>query len=119
MRTRLAAAKTEEQFQSVGLLGRELLISTAQQVFNSEKHPTSDGVAASPTDAKRMLDAYIAVELGGGVNEFVRKHAEGRSPEIHTAFQRVDRGPGFNLKVSRNESIPATATRNLPPSEEK
>jgi len=77
MRTRLAAAKTEEQFQSVGLLGRELLISTAQQVFNSEKHPTSDGVAASPTDAKRMLDAYIAVELGGGVNEFVRKHAEG------------------------------------------
>jgi hypothetical protein len=32
MRTRLAAAKTEEQFQSVGLLGRELLISTAQPI---------------------------------------------------------------------------------------
>lgn len=76
MRTRLAAAKTEEQFQSVGLLGRELLISTAQQVFDAAKHPTLDGVAASATDAKRMLEAYIAVELGGGVNEFVRKHAK-------------------------------------------
>jgi hypothetical protein len=35
-------------------------------------------------------------------------------PEIHTAFQRVDRGPAFNLKVSRNEPIPASATRDLP-----
>jgi len=76
MRTRLAGAKTEEQFQSVGLLGRELLISAAQQVFNESRHPTLDGVAASATDAKRMLEAYIAVELGGGINEYVRKHAK-------------------------------------------
>lgn len=76
MRTRLAAAKTEEQFQAVGLLGRELLISAAQEVFDPTKHPTLDGTTASATDAKRMLDAYIAVELGGGVNEFVRKHAK-------------------------------------------
>ncbi|MET4210654.1 hypothetical protein [Bradyrhizobium sp. LA2.1] len=76
MKNQLAAAKAEEQFQNVGLLGRELLISTAQQVFDASKHPTLDGVAASKTDAKRMLEAYIAVELGGGANEFVRKHAK-------------------------------------------
>ncbi|MET4799075.1 hypothetical protein [Bradyrhizobium sp. LB11.1] len=76
MRTRLASAKTEEQFQAVGLLGRELLISAAQEVFDPAKHPTLDGVAASATDTKRMLEAYIAVALGGGVNEFVRKHAK-------------------------------------------
>ncbi|UPJ50790.1 hypothetical protein IVB30_05145 [Bradyrhizobium sp. 200] len=76
MRTRLAGAKTEEQFQSVGLLGRELLISAAQEVFDKDRHPTLDGVLASATDAKRMLEAYIAVELGGGINEYVRKHAK-------------------------------------------
>jgi hypothetical protein len=76
MKSRLASAKTEEQFQNVGLLGRELLISTAQQVFNEDKHPTLDGVAVSSTDAKRMLERYIAVALGGGTNEHVRKHAK-------------------------------------------
>ena len=32
-------------------------------------------IEASETDAKRMLDAYLAVELGGGPNEQARKHA--------------------------------------------
>lgn len=71
---RLAAAENEEQFQAVGLLCREALISVGQAVFVSELHPTVDGTAASPTDAKRMLEAYIAVELAGGVNEYARKH---------------------------------------------
>ena len=75
IRDRLASATTEEQFQAIGLLCREVLISVAQAVFVAERHPTLDGVAASPTDAKRMLDAYIAVELGGDANEFARKHA--------------------------------------------
>ena len=30
----------------------------------------------SATDAKRMLDAYIAVELAGGANEASRRHAK-------------------------------------------
>jgi hypothetical protein len=34
--------------------------------------------------------------------------------ELHTAFQRVDRGPKVDFKVPRNEDIPATATRDLP-----
>ncbi len=75
MRSRLASAKTEEQFQAVGLLCRETLISTAQAVYNPQLHPTLDGIPASQTDAKRMLEGYIAVALGGGANEYVRKHA--------------------------------------------
>lgn len=72
---RLAAAKTEEQFQAVGLLCREILISLGQAVFDAQTHPTLDGKVASSTDAKRMLEAYIAVVLDHEANEYVRKHA--------------------------------------------
>ncbi|HVY19511.1 MAG TPA: hypothetical protein VHA70_05470 [Bauldia sp.] len=75
-RGRLSSAKTEEQFQTVGLLCRELLISIAQAVFDAAHHPTLDGVTASSTDAKRMLEAYIAVELAGSSNETMRKFAK-------------------------------------------
>jgi hypothetical protein len=75
LRDRLASATAEEQFQAVGLLCREALISVAQAVYVLERHPSLDGVAPSPTDAKRMLEAYIAVELEGHVNEYARKHA--------------------------------------------
>lgn len=74
MRTRLAAASVEEDFQTVGLLCREILISTAQAVFDASQHPTTDGVQASSTDAKRMLEAYVAATLPGNANEYVRKH---------------------------------------------
>ena len=40
IRQRLAAASTEEQFQAVGLLCREALISLAQTVFSPVRHPT-------------------------------------------------------------------------------
>lgn len=66
LRDRLAAARNEEQFQVVGLLGREVLISLAQAVYDRRRHPPLDAVEPSDTDAKRMLEAYIAVELGGG-----------------------------------------------------
>jgi hypothetical protein len=46
----------------------EALISVAQAVYVAERHPTLDGVAASNTDAKRMLEALIAVEFAGGVS---------------------------------------------------
>lgn len=75
IKVRLKQAATEEQFQTVGLLCRETIISIAQAIFNGEKHPTLDGVKASKTDAKRMLDAYVAVELAGGANENLRKYA--------------------------------------------
>jgi len=75
-RGRLASARAEEDFQQVGLLCREVLISTAQAVYDPLRHPTLDGTSPSSTDAKRMLEAFIAVELAGGSNEIARKHAK-------------------------------------------
>lgn len=75
IKIRLKQAENEEQFQTVGLLCRETIISLAQAIYIEEKHPTLDGVKASKTDAKRMLDGYIAVELAGGGNENLRKYA--------------------------------------------
>jgi hypothetical protein len=75
IRDRLAAATSEEQFQAVGLLCRDALISLAQAVYVRERHPSLDGTEPSTTDGKRMLEAYIAVELSGGANEEARRHA--------------------------------------------
>ncbi len=75
LRQQLSTATNEEQFQAVGLMCREALISLAQATYLPEKHPTLDGVQASPTDAKRMLEAYIAVELAGSHNKIARQHA--------------------------------------------
>jgi hypothetical protein len=76
IRQRLEQATTEEQFQAVGTLCREALISLAQAVFDSTQHPTLDSVEASPTDFKRMIEAYIAVELAGASKEVSRRHAK-------------------------------------------
>lgn len=72
--SRFQQASNEEQFQAVGLLCREALISAAQAVFDPVKHPSPDGVKVSDTDAKRMFDAYIPVALEGSSNDFLRKH---------------------------------------------
>jgi hypothetical protein len=73
-RDRLASARNEEQFQAVGLLCREILISLAQAVYMPARHPPLDGTEPSSTDAKRMLEAYIAVELAGSANQEARRH---------------------------------------------
>jgi len=75
IRRRLEQAETEEQFQAVGLLCREVLISVAQVVYDPQRHPAEDGVQPGATDAKRMLDSYIAAELAGGPHEGTRRHA--------------------------------------------
>ena len=72
----LETAKTEEDFQVVGLLCRETLISLAQAVFDPTIHTPVDNVAPSDTDAKRMLDSYFSSELAGSSNEGLRKHAK-------------------------------------------
>jgi hypothetical protein len=74
-RNRLLQAKSEEQFQAVGLMCREALISLAQEVFDPSKHPTEPGVKVSATDYKRMIEAYIAITFAGGSAEEVRRHA--------------------------------------------
>lgn len=76
MKRRLAVANTEEQFQAIGMLGREALITIAQQVFNKEIHKTEDGITPSETDAKRMLDAFLSSVLKGAENERQRKFAK-------------------------------------------
>ena len=75
-RLRLESASTEEQFQTVGLLCREALITLAQTVFDPDRHPPLDDVAVSGTDAKRMLDRYLAVEIAGRSNAIARRHAK-------------------------------------------
>ncbi len=75
VRRQLETATTEEQFQAVGLLCRETLISLAQAVYDAQRHPTLDGVPSSDTDARRMLEAYITVEFGGSAQECSRRHA--------------------------------------------
>ncbi|MDP1773457.1 MAG: hypothetical protein Q8L15_14365 [Methylobacter sp.] len=76
IKNRIKGANTEEQFQSIGLLGRETLISLAQVVYIESEHHSLDGVAPSKTDAKRMLEAYISHSLPGKTNENIRKHAK-------------------------------------------
>jgi len=75
IRKRLADAEYEEQFQAVGLLCREVLISLAQSVYDPQLHRSEDGVTPSETDAKRMLSSYISSVLIGSSNEVSRKHA--------------------------------------------
>jgi uncharacterized protein YutE (UPF0331/DUF86 family) len=76
IREQLESSRDEEDFQQVGLLCREALISLAQATFKVENHPSLDGTKIGKTDSRRMLEALLAVELGGGSNEAARKHAK-------------------------------------------
>jgi hypothetical protein len=72
----LGTAINEEDFQAVGLLCREAIISLAQAVYDPESHQSLDGIDPSETDAKRMLESYIATELAGGSNEELRRYSK-------------------------------------------
>ena len=76
IRKQLGLARNEEDFQGIGLLCRETLISLAQAVYDSTRHQCADGVVPSGSDAKRMLEAYIDTELRGGLNDEARRHAK-------------------------------------------
>jgi hypothetical protein len=65
VRLRLDTAETEEQYQVVGLLCREVLISVAQEVYDPARHPSIYGVAPSSSDAKRMLESVFESDLKG------------------------------------------------------
>lgn len=71
----LRKGETSEDFQTVGLLCREALISLAQAVFDPSRHKTENSVVPSSTDSKRMLEAFFMSELSGGSNEEARRHA--------------------------------------------
>lgn len=91
----LGGADNEEEWQMVGLLCREVLISVAQEIYSPSKHPTADGVKASPTDAKRMLEAIFAVELKGSSNDEARAHARA-AVSLALALQHK-RTPNFRM----------------------
>lgn len=75
IRKALETAKNEEDFQAVGLLCREATISLAQAVYDPAEHGSLDGVTSSSTDAKRMLENYIAKTLAGESHDYHRKFA--------------------------------------------
>jgi hypothetical protein len=72
---RLRRAKHEEDFQTIGLLCREVLISLGQAAYDPAIHTTEDGVVPSSTDGGRMIEAFLGTAASGGSNENVRRHA--------------------------------------------
>jgi len=63
-RSSLATAEAEEDWQAIGLLCREAIISLAQAVYDPTIHESPDGVVPSNTDANRMLEGDRAPTRG-------------------------------------------------------
>jgi hypothetical protein len=76
MRLQLSRAAHEEDYQQVGLIAREVLISLAQAVYDPARHAPKEGEPPGSADAARMLECYIALELSGTANEEHRSHAK-------------------------------------------
>lgn len=74
-RKQLDVASAEEDYQAIGLLCREVMISLAQAVYDPSIHVPEDGVTPSATDANRMLEAYIRYVFPGESYKEVRAHA--------------------------------------------
>ncbi len=87
MRAQLLSATSGEDYQTVGHLGREVMISLAQAVIDPAEVVSEDGVQPSDTDAARLLDAYIREALPGSGNEAlrgaVRKSVKATSAVLH------------------------------------
>ncbi len=88
----ISANKTMD-YQSVGMYGRELLITLAQTVFDKNKHPSTDGTDIGSADSKRMLDAYIHYCM----------HKKSKEREIKFAKAAVD----FSNELTHNRTATA------------
>jgi hypothetical protein len=86
MRKQLETANSEEDHQAVGFRCREVLISLGQAVYDATRYKDALDTIPSHTDAKRMLEAYIATELPGKSNEEARRHAKA-SVDLANALQ--------------------------------
>lgn len=75
IREKLETSSSEEDYQTVGLLCREVLISLAQAVYDPRLHTPPSSSLPSETDFKRMIEAYLSNTMGGSSNEVARKHA--------------------------------------------
>lgn len=69
-------ATYEEDFQAIGLLCREVIISLGQAVYNPEEYKLSDGTEPSKTDAYRMIELFIGKIISGKKNDNIRKYAK-------------------------------------------
>ena len=72
------SAKNEEDFQAIGLLCRDVIISLAQAVYNPSIHGETDdnGTRIGSSDAVRMLGNYIEYALKGSHNKELRIYAK-------------------------------------------
>ena len=77
MSARLLRAESVEDYQSVGHLGREAMISLAQAVIDPTEAIGEDGTLPSTTDASRLLDAYVDKTLPGRNNKRLRTAVRG------------------------------------------
>jgi hypothetical protein len=105
-RRRLETAGTEEEFQTVGLLCRETLISLGQAVFDSDKHTASDGTRPSDTDGYRMIEAFVGAKLSGGSNEVIRSH-------VKSALKLANELQHRRTASARDAHLCAEATRTV------
>ena len=107
IRELLATASTEEHFQEVGVLCREVFISLAQAVFDPKKHPPlpNDNTEVSDADAKRMIARYVASECSGASNQEVRKC-------VNSAVDLANRLTHSRTSVYRDAAFCVQATIN-------
>lgn len=106
MQKDIAIAATEEQYQSIGLLCRETLISLAQAIYNPQQHPSLDNITPSETDAKRMLEAYIFKELEGGANDEARKY-------VRSALDLANKLQHDRTAIFRDAALCLEATKSV------
>lgn len=66
MKDVLISADKTMDYQSVGMYGRELLITLAQTVFDKDKHPSTDGTDIGSADSKRIIGDLVF--HGDGIN---------------------------------------------------
>jgi len=102
----LLNANTEEEYQGLGLLCREVMISLAQAVYDPAAHDARDGVTPSATDAYRMLEGYIDATLPGKANEATRRFVKA-SLALANELQHDRRA------TYRNAALCVDATGNL------
>lgn len=71
-------ARIEEDYQQIGLLCREVIISLAQAVYQPEVHGAIDeeGITIGKTDANRMISNYLSYKLAGSSNQELRTYAK-------------------------------------------
>lgn len=71
-------ARIEEDYQQIGLLCREVIISLAQAVYQPEVHGATDeeGITIGQTDANRMISNYLTYKLAGSSNQELRTYAK-------------------------------------------